>query len=114
VSSFLHNVIPGAQSAGYRERLQVAHRGEVKKVLSDKLRKLRAGNWPTAAAIAASLVLVVTMPPNSTVLVDQIVAGQLRAMAMLACAWLRARAEAQDGVAGMALFQICRLLDATN
>jgi hypothetical protein len=102
----LHNAIPDARLAGYRKRLHVAHSGKLRKALLDKLRKIRAGNWPTAAAIAASLLRVVTLPPNSAALVDQIVAAQLRAMAMLASAWLHARVEAQDGVASMVLLQI--------
>jgi hypothetical protein len=96
--------------------LHIARSGKlrVRKALLEKLRILRASKWPTGAAIAASLLLVVALPPNSTVLVDQIVAAQLRAMVMLVSAWLHARAEAQEGVASMVLFPICRLLDATN
>jgi hypothetical protein len=84
-----------------------------RKVRSGKLRGLRVGNWPIAAAVVASLLLVLTLPQNSTVLADQIVAGQVRSMAMFASAWLYARAEVQDGVSRVALLHIHRLLNVT-
>jgi hypothetical protein len=57
-----------------------------------------------ATAIAASLLLVVTLPPSSTVLVDQNIAGQVN---------LHARAGALDEASRVVLLQICRLLDVT-
>jgi hypothetical protein len=48
------------------------------------LRGLWGGNWPVAAAIAAGLFLVLTLPQNSTVLADQVIAGHVRSMAMFA------------------------------
>jgi hypothetical protein len=57
---------------------------------------------------------VLALPQNSTVLADQIVAGQVRLMAMFVSAWLHALAEVQDGMPRLALLQIYRLLQVTT
>ncbi len=75
---------------------------------------LQAADWPIVAAVAATLLIVATLPQNSTVLADQIVAGHLRSLAMFASAWAHARAEVQRGVSGTVLLQFHRLLHAAS
>jgi hypothetical protein len=75
---------------------------------------LPAADWPIVAAIAATLLIVATLPQNSTVLADQVVAAHLRSLAMFASAWAHARAELQRGVSRMVLLQFHRLLQAAS
>ena len=91
-----------------------ALKAEVGRAISGKLRGLQAVDWPIVAAIAATLLLVVTLPQGSTVLADQVVAGYLRSLTMFASAWAHARAEVQRGVSRTVLLQFHRLLHAAS
>ena len=75
---------------------------------------LQAADWPIVAAIAATLLIVVTLPQSSTALADQIVAGHLRSLAMFVSAWVHARAEVQRGVYRVVLLQFHKLLEVAS
>ncbi len=75
---------------------------------------LQAADWPIVAAIAATFLVVVTLPQNSTVLADQVVAAHFRSLVMFASAWAHARAELQRGVSKTVLLQFHRLLQAAS
>jgi hypothetical protein len=109
-----HGANPGAGQPCFDNRVCGALTAEVRKAISRKLRSLAAADWPIVAAIAATLLIVATLPQNSTVLADQIVAGHLRSLAMFASAWVHARAEIQRGVSRVVLLQFHRLLDVAS
>jgi hypothetical protein len=102
--------VAGLAQHGVSEALKA----EVSKAISGKLRGLQAADWPIVAAVAATFLVVATLPQNSTALADQVVAGHLRSLAMFASAWAHARAEVQRGVSKTVLLQFHRLLHAAS
>jgi len=69
--------VAGLAQHGVSEALKA----EVSKAISGKPRGLQAADWPIVAAIAATFLIVATLPQNSTALADQVVAGHLRSLA---------------------------------
>jgi hypothetical protein len=83
VQWILQNAILDPRRLDFRKQNYTLHYREAKRAVSNNLCRLQAANWPTAIALAAGVLVLLVLPPNSNVvLLDQSVAAHIRSMTM--------------------------------